>query len=71
MSFKPMKLRDYKKWIHTFGWKLEKGGMDWKLYNQRGELMVRNIIIPHPPGSEVASLSVKKTRKALELEGLL
>lgn len=69
MSFKPMKLKDYKQWIGTYGWSLAKAGMDWKLLNEHGQIMVLNVIVPHPPGNEVAAISVKKTRQALRLEG--
>lgn len=70
MSFKPMKKREYQRWIGQYGWSLEKAGMDWKLCNEHGNLVVRNIIIPHPPGSEIAAISVKKTQQALKAAGL-
>jgi hypothetical protein len=67
--FKPMKRRDYERWIAQYGWSLLKAGMDWKLIDESGNLRVRNIIVTHP-GGEVIPLSVKKTQKALEDAGL-
>jgi hypothetical protein len=69
MPFKPMKKRDYLRWIGKYGWRLEKAGIDWKLVDQSGLTKVRNIIVTHP-GGEVIPASVKKTRAALKLAGL-
>jgi hypothetical protein len=63
-----MKKRDYLRWIRQHGWNLVKAGADWKLVNEAGKVLVRNIIITHP-GSEVPFICIKKTREALKLEG--
>lgn len=65
MPFKPMKKRDYLRWVGAYGWKLEKAGMDWKLVDEHDKTVIRNIIITHP-GGEVIPLSVKKTTQALK-----
>lgn len=64
-----MKLKAYKQLIARYNWRLLKAGKDWKLVNEYGKIMVLNIIIPHPPGNEIAPYSVKKTYIALKLEG--
>jgi hypothetical protein len=69
VPLKPMKRRDYEKWIRQYGWKLEKTGTDWKLLDDQGKTQIRNIIVTHP-GNEVIGLSVKKTRQALQDMGL-
>ncbi len=69
MPYKPMKLKAYRRWIGKYGWQLVKGSIDWKLLDENGKLIILNILIPHPPGSEVAPISVKKTTQALKLLG--
>ncbi|HEY9685424.1 MAG TPA: hypothetical protein V6C52_00465 [Coleofasciculaceae cyanobacterium] len=69
MPFKPMKLKDYLRWIHKYGWSIEKGSIDHKLYNQYGQY-VTQIKIKHPPGNEVHPDSVKKTQQELKRAGL-
>jgi hypothetical protein len=68
MPNRPMKRRDYERWIRQYGWSLQKAGMDWKLVDENGNLKVRNIIITHP-GGEVIPLSIKKTEQALKGAG--
>lgn len=66
---KPLKLRVYQRFIQQYGWSLQKAGKDWKLVDDKGKLVVRNIIVTHP-GGEVIPLSVKKTFAALREAGL-
>jgi len=68
--FKPMKRRDYERWIASFGWKLVKSKNDWRLINQQGQSELLFIKITHP-GGEIPALFVKKTQMALEKAGLL
>lgn len=67
MLFKPMKRRDYERWIHQFGWSLQKSGFDWSLIDEQG-YKVCTIRITHP-GNEVVPGSVKKTEKHLKERG--
>ena len=67
--FKPMKLRDYGRWIAEYGWTLKKGSIDWSLLDEFGKMAVRQIKVTHP-GREVDAHSVKKTDKALKAAGL-
>lgn len=66
MTFKPMKKRDYIRWIKPLGWQLKKAGTDWKLVDQEGKTIIRNIIIPHPPGDEISNISVQKTENMMK-----
>lgn len=36
MPFKPMPVKKYLKYIKLANWRLEKGSIDWKLYNEQG-----------------------------------
>ena len=35
MSFKPLPRKDFEKKIKKVGWKLVKGSIDWKLYDEK------------------------------------
>jgi len=65
MPYKPMKLRDYLRWIHRYGWSLEKGHVDWKLLDAQGRVLLINVIVTHP-GKEVIAKHVNATRKLIE-----
>ena len=68
--YKPIKLRDYLKWIKKFGWSLHKGSIDWNLFDQNGN-RVCTIKIQHPGPKEVVAPSVQKTEQKLKERGLL
>jgi hypothetical protein len=67
MSYKPLPIKKFKKYIEAVGWKLDKGSVDWNLYNDKGDF-VCSIIIAHGKNtkSEVTAFSVHKTKKAFE-----
>lgn len=67
--FKPMKRRDYERWIREYGWYLTKGGWDWQL-NSENHANLCTIKITHP-GAEIPAGDVKKTEKLLKREGLV
>lgn len=69
MPFKPVKLKEYLKEIGKHGWYLEKGSIDHKLYNHKGQYITQ-IKIKHPPGNEVHPDSYKKTLQKLKEAGL-
>ena len=71
MTYKPLSIKQYEKFIKIAKWKLEKGKIDWNLYNANGEFIC-SIIIAHGKNtkSEVTALSVNKTKKAFEERGL-
>lgn len=35
MPFKPMPVKKYLEYIKRANWKVEKGSIDWKLYNEK------------------------------------
>jgi len=75
MPFKPLPtlpINQYEKFIKIVKWKLEKGRIDWNLYNEKGDFIC-SIIIAHgkKTKSEVTAFSVNKTKKAFEARGLL
>jgi hypothetical protein len=55
MPFKPMKRREFERWIREYGWSLVKAGMDWKLVDEDGHVIKPFIKITHPGGEVVAS----------------
>ena len=71
MSFKPLPIKRFEKFIKSVGWKLEKGSIDWNLYNKGGDF-VCSIIISHgkKTKSEITAFSVHKTKKSFEERGL-
>jgi hypothetical protein len=68
MAFKPMKRRDYERWIRQYGWYLRKTGTDWTLFDADGKVQLLNVIVTHP-GQEIIPMSVKKTKEALKNSG--
>ena len=66
MTYKPLSIKQYEKFIKIANWRLEKGRIDWNLYNENGDFMC-SIIIAHgkKAKSEVTAFSVQKTRKSL------
>lgn len=71
MPFKPLPIKKFQKYIQTVNWILEKGAVDWNLYNDKGDF-VCSIIISHGKNtkSEITAFSVHKTKKAFEERGL-
>ena len=71
MTYKPLSIKQYEKFIKIAKWKLEKGKIDWNLYNEHGDFIC-SIIIAHGKNtkSEVTARSVNKTKKAFEERGL-
>lgn len=56
MPFAPIKRRDFEKIIREFGWYLEKGSIDWKLYDENASFLCA-IKITHP-GNEVIPMHI-------------
>ena len=71
MSFKPLSIKIFEKYIEFVEWRLEKGSIDWNLYNESNHF-VCSIIIAHGKNtkSEVTAFSIHKTKKAFEERGL-
>ena len=70
MPFQPMPVKIYKQYIKTAGWSLVKAGIDWKLLNEKGQ-MLSTIIIAHGKNTneQVIAFSVQKTEKLFKSKG--
>jgi len=70
MSYKPMTIKDYSQHIKKVGWTLEKGSIDWNLYNENNEFLCA-IKITHGKGKkqEIDARSVKKTEREFKVRG--
>lgn len=71
MPFKPLPVKIFEKIIKSVNWKLEKGKIDWNLYNEKGDF-VCSIIISHgkKAKSEITAFSVQKVKKSFKERGL-
>jgi len=70
LPFKPMKKRDYLRWVRKYQWDLiQAGSGDWMLVNENGDPLVLFIKVTHP-GGEVIAEHVKKTEKIMMMKGL-
>jgi hypothetical protein len=67
MPFKPLSIKVFEKYIESVGWNLEKGSVDWNLYNEKGDFIC-SVIKAHGKNtkSEITAFSVNKTKKAFE-----
>ena len=68
MAFKPMDEGVYLKYLKMVGWRLEKGSIDYKLYNEKDEFLCA-IKIAHGKKTkkEVVAFSVQKTEREFKL----
>ena len=72
MPYKPFAVSKYEQYIKLAGWTLEKGKIDWNLYDEHGDFICA-IKIAHGKNTkrEVVAISVKKTEVAFKKKGLL
>lgn len=70
MVFKPMAPTVFEKHLKMVGWKLEKGGIDWNLYDENDKF-VCTIQIGHgcKTKTEVTARSVKKVENEFKERG--
>lgn len=70
MVFKPMSPQVFKGYLKIVGWRLEKGGIDWNLYDENGGF-VCSIKISHGSrtNTEVVAVSVRKVEKEFKERG--
>jgi hypothetical protein len=68
MSYKPMSPKDFKKYIEMVGWRLDKGGVDWNLYDD-SNAFICSIQISHGSRTkqEVTARSVRKVETAFKI----
>lgn len=63
MPYKPLTKKFFEKYITFVGWKLEKGAVDWNLFDAKGNFIC-SIIIAHgkKTKSEITAFSVHKIK---------
>ena len=71
MVFKPISQKDLEKYLKLVGWSLEKGSVDWNLYDD-SKRFVCSVKISHGSRtkSEVTAFSVMKIKKEFKEVGL-
>jgi hypothetical protein len=72
MPYKPMSPKEFEKYLKIVSWYLEKGKIDWNLYDENGHFIC-SVKISHGSRtkSEVTAVSVKKVKQAFEEKGFL
>lgn len=72
MAYKPLPVSKYEQYINLVGWALEKGKIDWNLYDEYG-CFICTIKIAHGKNTkrEIVAMSVKKTEVAFKKRGLI
>jgi predicted RNA binding protein YcfA (HicA-like mRNA interferase family) len=67
-----MSPKEFEKYLKMVGWYLEKGKIDWNLYNEKAHFIC-SVKISHGSRtkSEVAASSVKKVKKEFEEKGFV
>lgn len=71
MVFKPLDKKIFFQYIKLVNWKIEKGGIDWNLYDENSVFLC-SIKIAHGKNTkeEVVAYSVNKTEKIFKEKGL-
>lgn len=70
MPYKPMSPQDFRRYLNFVDWRLEKGGVDWSVFDENG-IYVCTIQISHGnTKQEVTAFSVRKIEKEFKLKGL-
>jgi len=64
-----MPTKKFAKWVKSLGWTIEKGGIDWHVYNELGNY-VCTVILQHPGEDVVKAKSVKNFQMHLRERGL-
>ena len=72
MPFKPMDEGFYLSYLKMAGWRLVKGSIDYKLYDENGKFLC-SIKIAHGKSTkkEVVAISVQKTEREFKKRGWL
>ncbi len=71
MSYKPMPLRVYLRYIKLVGWTLEKGSVDYNLFNENGGFLCAIKVTHgnHSKSNDIAAQSVQKTEREFKVRG--
>ena len=72
MVYKPLDKKTFLRYIKSVDWSLEKGGIDWNLYDENG-IFLCSIKIAHGKNTkeEVIAHSVNKIQKIFKEKGWL
>lgn len=72
MPFKPMSIAIFEKYLTMVRWHIEKGSIDWKLYDEK-QKFICTILISHGSRtkSEITANSVHKVKKAFKERGMI
>lgn len=73
MPFKPMPRKEFESYVKIAGWRLEKGKIDYNLYDDENDFTC-SIKITHgknTKSNEVPAISVKKTENEFKKRGLI
>lgn len=65
MAFKPVPSKKFAKWVKSLGWSIEKGGIDWHVYDENGNY-VCTVVLQHPGENVVKATSVKNFQMHLK-----
>ncbi len=70
MVYKPLDKKIFLRYIKSVGWSLEKGGVDWNLYDENGVFLC-SIKIAHGKNTkeEIVANSVNKAEKIFKEKG--
>lgn len=70
MAYKPMDERVYRRFLRIVGWRLEKGGIDYNLFDEK-DVWLCAIKISHGKKSDkgVVASSVRKTENLFKKRG--
>ena len=67
---KPMSPRDFKHYLSMVDWTLEKGSIDWKLYDENGVFLCAIKISHGNTKQEVVASSIRNVEKKFKERGL-
>lgn len=64
MSYKPLDRKLFFRYVREIGWSIEKGGIDWNLYDENNQFLC-SIKIAHGKNTkeEIVASSVDKVKK--------
>lgn len=70
MVFKPMQPSDFKRYLNNVGWYLEKGGIDWSVFDDKGKFVCSIRISHGTTKSEVPAFDIHKVKKHFIKRGM-
>lgn len=72
MVYKPLDEKTYRQYLKIVGWSLDKGSIDYKLYDEKGHFVCA-IKISHGKKTkqEVVARSVQRTEQEFKSRGLI